>query len=242
VGIFLPGFDSNLRINSVELGQGTRVNSEDSLGIKRQQAGIWTGGEWRFHPRHRIGANYTRFTPSATRTLTSPIQIGDVVFPVGASLSTEFHIEIIPIAYSFSFIKRDRDELAATAGVNWNRLSFDAEGRLPNIGLGFNRTSTSTAQIPLPLFGLRYEHHFSQRWSIGMQAAGFKLSVARETFDAQGELWNARVAAEYRFSKHFAAVGAVDAFSLNVNVNKPRWQGSIDYRFWGPQVSFKARF
>jgi hypothetical protein len=34
VGIFLPGFDTNLRINNVELGQGTRLNLQDSIDYR----------------------------------------------------------------------------------------------------------------------------------------------------------------------------------------------------------------
>src|SRR5262245_33089918 len=243
-GVFLTGFDADLRINNSD--SGTRFNLHEDLGVDRRQNGIWAGAEWRFSRRQRIGANYTRFIPSATTTLTRPIQIGDVVHPAGATLSTEFHMEIVPITYSFSFIKRESDELAAIVGVNWNRMDFNATGSAfglnPQAGSGFDVETSADANFPLPLFGLRYDHHFSQRWSIGFMASGFKLKFARDTFNVQGDLWNARVQAEYRFAKHFAAMAAVDAFDLDVAANKSSWNGSIGYRFWGPQFYLKARF
>jgi hypothetical protein len=234
LGGFLTGFDADLRIDNS--GVGTRFNLKDDLGVERQQTGIWAGAEWRFFRRHRIAVNYTRFTPSATRTVTRSIQIGEVIYPVSGTLSTKLHMEIVPVTYSFSFIKRESDELAATIGVNWNRMNFDVAE--PNFDLQTN----ADANFPLPLAGLRYDHHFSQRWSLGLQAAGFKLRVGEGAFDVKGDLWNARAQVEYRFARHFAAVAAVDAFSLDVDANKSSWLGSINYRFWGPQLYLKARF
>src|SRR4051812_48061793 len=75
-GGFLTGFDADLRIDNS--GVGTRFNLKDDLGVERQQTGVWAGAEWRFFRRHRIGVNYTRFTPSAERTVTRSIQIGEV--------------------------------------------------------------------------------------------------------------------------------------------------------------------
>jgi hypothetical protein len=245
VGAFLTNFDANLLIDGSGLARGTRLNLRDDLGVDRQQSGIWAGVEWRFSRKQRIAVNYTRFTPGATTTLTHPIQIGDVVYPTGATLSTELNMEIIPFTYSYSFIKRENDEFAGTIGVNWNRLDFDAHGSvgltsLP--GSGLDVKTTANANFPLPLFGLRYGHHFSQRWSVGLEAAGFVLKVAEGTLNIRGDLWNARGQVEYRFAKHFAAVAAVDAFSIDVDANKTDWNGSIGYRFWGPQFFLKARF
>jgi hypothetical protein len=50
------------------------------------------------------------------------------------------------------------------------------------------------------------------------------------------------VEGEYRFSRHFAAAAAVEAFSIDINANKTDWRGDIGYRIWGPQVYLKARF
>jgi hypothetical protein len=199
-GAFITTFDANFRVDSPTLGVGTKFNLRDDLGVDRQQTGVWVGAEWRFKSRQRLGINYTRFTPSATKTLTRSFQIGDAVYPAGASLTSELHMEIIPITYS------------------------------------------ANAHYPLPLLGVRYRHDFSQRWSINMEGAGIVLKVAEGTFDVRGSAWNARVEAEYRFARHFAAAAAVDAFSIDLNANKTAWGGDIGYRIWGPQVYLKARF
>jgi len=241
-GAFITTFDANFRVDSPTLGVGTKFNLRDDLGVDRQQTGVWVGAEWRFKSRQRLGINYTRFTPSATKTLTRSFQIGDAVYPAGASLTSELHMEIIPITYSYSFIKRDSDEFSGTIGANWNRLEFDANGSASLGGPGFTAATSASAHYPLPLLGVRYRHDFSQRWSINMEGAGIVLKVAEGTFDVRGSAWNARVEAEYRFARHFAAAAAVDAFSIDLNANKTAWGGDIGYRIWGPQVYLKARF
>jgi hypothetical protein len=241
-GAFLTTFDANLRIDDPTLGKGTKFNLRDDVGVDRQQTGVWVGAEWRFTPKQRLGINYTRFTPSATKTLTHAIQIGNVVYPAGTALSTELHMDIVPITYSYSFIKRDSDEFAGTIGVNWNKMEFNANGVASLAGSSFAAATTANANFPLPLFGVRYRHDFSERWSVNMEGAGFVLKVAEGTFDVRGSLWNARVEGEYRFSRHFAAAAAVEAFSIDINANKTDWRGDIGYRIWGPQVYLKARF
>jgi hypothetical protein len=241
-GAFLTTFDANLRIDDPTLGKGTKFSLRDDLGVDRQQTGAWLGVEWRLTPKQRLGLNYTRFTPSSTRTLTHPIQIRNVVYPAGATLSSDLHMDIVPITYSYSFIKGESDEFSGTIGVNWNRMEFDTSGAASLAGSSFAAATAANANFPLPLFGVRYNHNFSQRWSVAMEGAGFVLKVAEGTFDVRGSLWNARVEGEYRFARHFAAAAAVDAFSIDINANKSDWRGDIGYRIWGPQFYLKARF
>lgn len=237
-GGILTGFDTKLRIDNATLGRGTDFNLRD-LGVSRRQSGVLAGVEWRFQRRQRLGVSYFRFTPNATSTLARPIEIGGVVYPAGATVSTSISMEVLPITYSLSFIKRERSELAGTIGAFWNRVSFEARGES---GPSFTADTSAKEDFPLPLVGLRYDHHISRRWSIGFGASGFALNVTGAGFDASGTLWNARAQAEYRLSKHFSVVGAVDAFELDVDANNHEWAGAIDYSYIGPQFYFRARF
>ena len=128
LGAVLNSFGTNLRVDNPTLGQGSNVNLRDDLGVERESSSFWTSAEWRFSPRHRIGFNYSQFKLSGTRTATRNIQIGDEIFPAGATLSSELKLQIIPIAYSYSLIKRESDELAATIGIHWSRLNFKSHG------------------------------------------------------------------------------------------------------------------
>src|SRR5260221_261008 len=114
-------------------GRGDRINLGDALGVDQTPTGGWLGAEWRFAPRHRIGLTYTRFTLNGDRSAARDLHIDDKVYPVGASLHTQLRLEIIPITYSYSLVKRPDDELALTAGIHWDRLTFKVGGSVTSV-------------------------------------------------------------------------------------------------------------
>ena len=242
LGGVLNSFGTDMRLDNANGSRGTNVNLKDDLNVDQEESSFWATAEWRFAPRHRIGFNYSQFKLTGTRTLTRTIDIGDESYPAGATLSSELKLQIIPIAYSYSFIKTDKDELAGTIGVHWSRLSFTANGSASAGAQDANFDVTADADLPLPLIGLRYDHHFSQRWSVGLQGGYFPLKFGKDTLDVDGDIWSARASAEYRFAKHFGIGLAIEAFQIDIEATKGSWQGGIEYRYWGPQLYMKARF
>jgi hypothetical protein len=242
LGAFLPAFKTEMKVDNDQLGPGDNVNLADDLGVDQDESGGWFGVEWRFAPRHRIGFTYSRFTLNGQRTTTRDLQIGDEVFPAGATVTSQLRLEIIPITYSYSLLKRERDELAVTAGLHWSRVRFSAEGSASLGVQDLSRDSTADADVPLPLFGLRYDHHFSDRWSAGASAAVFALKFGEDTWSFEGSLWSVRLHAEYRFARNFALGVALDGFDVSVDASQDNWKGGFDYGYWGPQIYLTARF
>jgi len=241
LGAVLNSFGTDLRVDNPTLGQGSNVNLRDDFGVEKDASSFWASAEWRFAPRHRIGLNYSVFKLTGTKTALRDIQIGDETYPAGATLTSELKLQIIPITYSYSLIKREQDELAATVGIHWSRVSFKAQGSASLSSLDASNDVTAEGDLPLPLIGLRYEHHFSQRWSAGLQGAFFTLQFGKDTLNVEGDIWSARAHAEYRFSKHFGLGLAVEGFELDVEASSGSWQGGLRYRYWGPQLYLKAR-
>ena len=242
LGAFLPAFKSKMEVDGETTGTGDRINLGDDLGVDQNTTGGWLGAEWRFAPRHRLGFTYTRFTLRGSRTAARDLHIDDKVYPVGASLDSELRLEIIPITYSYSLMKRPDDELALTAGLHWDRVTFKVDGSV-TLGPGSgSRETRVTGNIPLPLIGVRYDHNFSERWSAGASLSGFALSFGEETTGFKGSIISARLHGEYRMTRHLAAGAALDAFKLNTKADKDNWHGGFDYYYWGPQIYLTARY
>jgi opacity protein-like surface antigen len=242
LGAFLPAIRSTMKVDNERLGQGDRFSLGDDLGVDDNTAGGWLGVDWRIAPRHRLGFTYSRFTLHGERDIGRQLQIGDKVFPIGAHLSTRLRLEIVPITYSYSLMKSTEDELAFTVGVNWNRLSFRTEGSATIASLDGSREASASENLPLPVLGVRYDHHFSERWSAGALAGVFALKYVEDALHAQGSLVSVRVYGEYRFSRHFGAGAALDGFKVRVEADRDNWKGGFDYGYWGPQVFLTARF
>ena len=242
LGAFLPAFKTKVQVDGDQLGSGDNVDLGADLGVDQDESGGWLGVEWRFAPRHRIGFTYSRFNLDGERVIDRDLQIGDDVFPAGANVASQLRLTIVPITYSYSFLKRERDELALTIGLHWSSLRFSAEGSASVGGQDIARDSRSDADVPLPLLGLRYDHHFSERWSAGASAALFALEFGEDTWNFEGSLWSVRLHAEYRFARNFAIGAALDGFDVDVDLHSGSWKGGFDYGYWGPQIYLTARF
>lgn len=241
LGAFLPAFRSDMKVDN-DRTPGDRFNLGDDLGVDENTSGAWLGAEWRFAPRHRVGVTYSRFTLRGERSIDRQLQIGGNTYPIGADLNTQLRLEIVPITYSYSFMKREDDELAFTAGLHWSRLSFRAEGSATLASRDGTREASVSANVPLPLLGLRYDHRFSERWSAGASLAAFALAYGEETTNYEGSIVSARLHGEYRFSRHFGLGAALDSFVVRIKADQDSWRGGFDYRYWGPQVYLTARF
>lgn len=240
-GWFLPAFNTDVRIDNGG-DPGDEVDLDKDLGVDRDQSGVLLGFEWRIAERHRLGATYSSFSQSGTRTLDRQITIGDEVYPVSATIKTNWSLDIIPITYSYSFLKSDSNELAGTFGIHWDSISLGLKGSTSLSDQDLNADVSSGADLPLPLIGIRYDHNFSNNWSAGLGASFFTIEFGEAELDARGSLYNFRAYTEYRIKGRYGAGLAIDAFKLNIKADKPNLTGEYKYDYWGPQLYLTARF
>ena len=237
-GVFLPALDRSVRVDNTSLGIGDEIDLEDDLGFDDTQTTFYGGGFWRFFPRHRFGVGYFRFKDETTATALRDLTIGDEVYPAGASLTSEFKFEIFPINYSYSFLKREKMELAGTIGLHWYRISFAVAGSASLGTQDADAEITGKANAPLPLLGLNFRYNFTPKWTASIVAQAFALSIG----DFDGSLVNLGVRTEYWFFNHLGAGLALNGFRLDVEVDSSDWQGELEYKYFGPQIYITARF
>ncbi len=216
--------------------------SKNDLGLDRDQSGALLGFEWRIADRHRLGANWSSFSQNGTRVFEEELTIGDETFPVDAVVKTDWSLDLIPITYSYSFIKNEKNEFAGTFGIHLDRVSLRLRAETSVSGEVLDLQSDHSADLPLPLLGLRYDHHFSDSWSAGVGASYFSIEFGESTLDAKGSLYSVRGYAEYRFQGRYGAGIAIDAFKLDLEAEKNNFSGGYEYDYWGPQLYLIARF
>ena len=236
-GVFLPAFDTDVRVDTT-LGIGSEIDLQDDLGFDDTQTTFYGSGYWRFAPKHRIGAGYFRFKDESSATAQRDLEIGDEIFPAGASIFSEFKFEIFPIHYSYSFIKREKMEFSGTIGLHWYRVNFMVGGSASLGTQDLDHEVTAKADLPMPLLGLSYRYHFTNKWTAGIHAEGFYLSVG----DYSGSIVNLSGRTEYWFFNHLGLGLALNAFRLDFEVEKDKWRGELKYMYWGPQIYITARF
>ena len=237
-GLFLSTLGTSVRVDNANIGIGAEIDLENDLGFDSTQTTFYGSGYWRFFPRHRVGMSYFRFKDNTSATAQRNLQIGDEIYPVGASLFSEFKFEIFPIHYSYSFIKREKMEFAGTVGLHWYRIHFMVGGSASLGNQDIDAEVTAKANAPMPLLGLAFKYNFTPRWTAGIHVEAFGLDIG----DFSGNLVNLSARTEYWFFNHFGAGLALNYFRLDVEVESDDWRGELEYKYWGPQIYITARF
>lgn len=241
-GVFISKINSTLSVDSSRLGDGTTVDLEDDLDLGENNTTFWGDVTWRFSKKHRISASFFQFKRDAKATATDDLQIGDEIYPAGASLSTEFTIDVIPIAYSYSFLKKDKYEFGGTFGLHWSTLNFDVAGSASLGNLDADASISADAAAPMPLFGLFYDYHFTHRWTVGALAELFFLDLNDDTFAFSGTITNLRLSTDYWIFNNVGLGTAINWFALDVEIDDSDWKGGLDYQYLGLQLYAKIRF
>ena len=242
LGAFLPSFDTKLKVNNQDFDLGTEIDLENDLGLKQEESVVWGRADWRFAKRHAVTLSYFRFKRDAGATALRDITIEDKEYKAGASLATEFKIQVIPINYHYSIIKRKNLLLTATGGLHWFSINFNVSGKASVNAAEEQVEAGISADAPMPLLGLEFDYFFTKRWTAAVHGEVFSLDFNDDTFSFQGEIWNLRLSTEYWLLNNLGAGFAVNWFRVNVDVNDKEWNGGFDYSYFGPQIYLSTRF
>ena len=242
MGVFLQAFDTTLRVDNQSAGAGSDVDLENDLGLTEDQSVFWATLNWRFEDRHRFGVSYFNFIRDATAEALEEIEIGDEIYPVGATLTTEFSASIMPFYYAYSFIKKDKHELAGSIGFHWFELSLDVKGSgsISTVG-DADADFYASVNAPLPLIGVRYDYYVNDRWTASIHGEYFALDLVDDEINFSGSLANIRLSTDYWFTNNFGMGAAINWFDLDAEVDDDNWKGAVDYRYFGPQIYVQAR-
>ncbi|MNK15786.1 hypothetical protein D3C87_339360 [compost metagenome] len=242
LGYFLPSFDTKLRVDNDDGTRGDEVNLEKDLGFDHQETTILASATWRMSPRNRLSVGYFRFHRTATKVIDKQIEIGDEVYPVNAELQSDITLNIIPISYSYSFLKTDKWEVAGTLGVQWSTITFDIKGSASAGGPGADAHVRADALAPLPLVGVDATYFMTKKWHVGGNLGVFYYKLGSANINFEGTVGNATLNTDYWFSNYVGAGVALNWFVLNLDAAEKRWDGDFKYSYFGPQIYLTGRF
>jgi hypothetical protein len=241
-GVFISKISSTVSVDSSSLGAGAEVDLEDDLDLGEDETTYWGNIAWRFSKKHRLSVGYFQFDRDASATAKDDLQIGDEIYPAGASLSTEFKIGVLPIGYTYSFIKKEKYEFGGTLGLHWSTLSFSVAGSASLGDSDVDADVDADAVAPMPLIGLLYDYHFTPKWTAGVHGELFFLDLNDNTFAFSGTITNLRLHTDYWLFNNFGLGAAVNWFALDVEVDDSDWKGDLDYQYLGLQIFASVRF
>jgi hypothetical protein len=225
---------TDLRLDSSAGVPGTQVNGEHVLGLDGSDFEPKFQAMVRVGERHRLRFDYFTLDRTGQATIGAPIVFRDVVLQTGDPVQTNLSLRTLGINYEYSFIHRERFELAATIGLNDTDISAQA------------RVSTQTRHVdqkedqagPLPTIGLDSTYVLSKRFYVDARAQYFKLAVNH----LDGSLGFYELAGLYRFRPNLSFALGYTMAKATLTSRQTRTSGHFDFDSKGPEFFVRVAF
>ena len=239
LGTYILATDTKLQVNGRDL-VGDKINLEKTFGDADTNR-FRVDGYWRFADRHKLRFVWFDWNATRQKTIKEDIEFDGEVFPAEARVRYDGGFAVYELAYEYAFLRRENYELTGSFGIHYTELSYELKASLDvngdPIGDGALKGSASV-DAPLPVFGLRALWNIGGDFWLDASAQYFALSI--DEYD--GNLQDYRVAVTWQPRKYLGVGLGYNAFSVNVDVDKDRFDGSLDWTYRGPQIFYSASF
>jgi hypothetical protein len=238
LGIFTLDTDTEVSLDG-DTQAGTDVNWEDTFG-SGDVTRFRVDGQWRFAERHKARFMWFSTSRSESETIQDEIVWGDETFPVNAKVDGEFDFDVYQLAYEYAFLRRDTYELNASIGLHYTELSLSLAAKAASSGGTLTADIKEDASVgaPLPVIGLRGLWQLPYHFWIDAQAQFFALSI--DEYD--GNLQDYKIMATWQPKKWLGIGLGYNRFTVDVDVDADRFNGSLDWTYEGPMLSYSAVF
>lgn len=239
LGTFLNNSKMTIRVDG-ETTTGTEIDWDNAFG-DNDATRFRLDGLWRINERHHLRMLYTDYSRTRTETFEDEITWQDDVFPVGAEVTGKQSFEIIEVAYEYAFMRRDDLELSGGIGLHYTTLgaSLRADITAPIGGGTVSIGGPASVDAPLPVVGL---HGLWRMGDSNFYLDGHAQYFALSFDDFDGSILNYRAVVIWQPKKYLGIGLGYDSFSIDVDVEKDRFTGSMDWTYEGPQLFFNVAF
>ncbi len=233
IGSFITDRNTSARIDSDAGNPGSDVDLEGDLGLKGSTSVVRAGGYVWLSRRQRLDLAFFDLSRSANRTIDKTINFDDKTFPINTVVSTDNHLTITKLDYTFAFLTRDNWFFGVDGGlyVMQTKLSLSE----PKLGTYSSQSLTA----PLPVVGFRGEYGINDQWTLRGAFQWFGITVN----DVSGHFTDTYAGVDRRFGKRFTVGLAYDTVSLNIDVKKTEHlKGNLDWGYNGWLLYFRTDF
>lgn len=217
--------DDTVRVDA-EL-TGTPISLDADFGLPESESLVTFGLDWGFAARHSLGFRYYSLDRDASRSIDRVIEIGDVEFPVGARLDASSETTSIEAFYDYWFVRRDNFGFAGSLGLVYLSLDVSATGTISAGSSGATETRQASADtdLPVPMIGLAFK---GRPWSRLILYADGRYLPSVQVGDVDGEAGSYSLGADLYIAGPFAIGASYDGTFYKVDLDQPRWHGSVD--------------
>jgi hypothetical protein len=225
---------TDIRLDSSQGLPGTSINAEDVFGLDKTDFEPKFQAMVRVGERHRLRFDYFTLDRTGETTLTAPVVFRNVVLQTGDPVNSNLSMRTLGITYEYSFLHREKFELAATLSINDTDISARA------------RVATQTRHVdqqedqagPFPTLGLDSTYVLSKRFYLDARAQYFKAAVDHLT----GSLGFYEFDALYRLRPNISFALGYTATKATLDSRQTNTSGYFDFGSKGPEFFVRVAF
>jgi hypothetical protein len=231
VGAFVTDRVTEIRLDATDGTAGTELDFEDDLGLDDENTVARLDGFYRYGRRSRVDFSYFNLDRDATRGVILDFRYGDETFTAGDTIRTNFRLDILKIAYTYSFFRSEVLDLGVTLGLHTMDIDVsltDSDGD----------TDKGTSYSPFPVLGLRIAYQITPKWFF--KASSEWLGV--ESNDTEGRLVDTQIAIEHNTYRNVGFGAGFNRFDLDIESDDEDTRGIFELIYDGLQLYTKAYF
>lgn len=233
IGLFITDRGSTTRFDAQGSSMsGTEVDVESELGLDTSDSVFRLDGYYRFNQKHRIDFSWFDLSRTGSKQIERDINWNDTLFPIDTVINSDFDLGIYKVAYTWSFMRREKGYLGLTAGL----YIADIKTSVSAPSAGTREVGGFTA--PLPVIGLRGEYHFSDKWSFRASSEIFALAYG----DFDGSLYDTYAGVDYQLFDRMAIGVGLNSVRMDLGVDKTNANGNLDWQYDGGLIFLKFDF
>ena len=181
--------------------------------------------------------NYSR---ERSTVFNEEVDWGDVTFPVDVTVEGLYEFDIYELAYEYAFLRRENLELSGSIGLHLANFKVGMSAEVETGG------GTGTAEIgdegelnaPLPVIGGRAIWRISGDFWLDAMVQFFAL----EYENVDGRLIDTRIGVLWQPRKWGGIGIGYNRFDIDVDVERDRYHGKLEWVYDGPQIFYSVSF
>ena len=229
---YQPRMDTELRNDRSLTQPGTVVSAEDTFGMDDELNQGTIELMLRLQPRHRLRADYLKFTRKGDAVLDELVVFGADTFFPGDRVVSDMDLRILGLTYSYSIFRRERWELALGGGIHLIEIIGEAGVPTRFISEEFDAAGPfATAEVDGTWL-------ISKRFSFNARAQYMKAGSG----ETDGDLGNFHADVQFRAWPNLAFGLGYTVMSMKVDSSEPDDSGLFDFKASGPEAFVRVSF
>ena len=232
LGLFVTDRGTQLKVTGDVPDSGTDVDLENDLGFDTSDSVLRIDGYFRFNEAHRIDFSAFDLSRSASKQIQRDIEWDGEIYPVDTVVSAGLDLTIYKLAYTWSFMRRERGFVGASIGAYVADIGTSLEAS------SLSLVSSHGLTAPMPVVGMRGQYEFADQWTLRGSAEFFAVDYG----DYSGNLYDMYAGVDYQLFENVAVGLGYNRVHFDIAVAKTDFNGDLDWRYDGGLLFLKFDF